>query len=116
MQGEDVSFNGAGSQWAGPWGSLQWTQKKKHSWDSAEEFDFKNPLAWDKDGAKEAASKRAEEKGKKMGGAAALENPDNSKQEFHDFVVNKATPTSIAANVKNMLSGLKKKDPAATRL
>ncbi len=114
MQGEDVSFNGAGSQWAGPWGSLQWTQKKKHSWDSAEEFDFKNPLAWDKDGAKEAASKRAEEKGKKMGGAAALENPDNSKQEFHDFVVNKATPTSIAANVKNMLSGLKKKDPAAT--
>lgn len=115
MQGEDVSFNGAGSQWNGPGGSLAWTQKKKHSWDSAEEFDFKNPLAWDKDGAKEAASKRAEEKGKKMGGAPALEAPaDNSKQEFHDFVVNKATPTSIAANVKNMLSGLKKKDPAAT--
>lgn len=114
VQGEDVSFNGAGSQWAGPGGSLAWTQKKKHSWDSAEEFDFKNPLAWDKDGAKEAASKRAEEKGKKMGGAPALEAPaDNSKQEFHDFVVNKATPTSIAANVKSMLSGLKKKDPAA---
>lgn len=110
-QGEEVSFNGAGSQWNGPMGSLGWTQKKKHSWDSAEEFDFKDPLKWNKDDAKANADSRAGDAAKKMGGAPALTMPaDESKSEFHNFVVNKAQSTSIAANVKSLLSGIKRKD------
>ncbi|MBK9035012.1 MAG: hypothetical protein IPL61_27740 [Myxococcales bacterium] len=113
MQGEDVSFNGAPSKWNMP-GVGQLVKPDKKNWEDAEAFDFKNPLAWDKDGAKSNADERSSAAAKKLGGAPALSVPDESKSEFHDFVVKKAATTSIAGTVRSMLAGIKKKDPAAT--
>ena len=84
------------------------------NWDSAEKFDFKNPLAWDKGGAKANASARAGEDAKgKMGPKVEGPAAPDDKADFHAFVTKKAASTSIAGTATSMLSRIKKKDPAA---
>jgi|GEM_PF-1792902 len=97
----------------GHFGSDGPTDRGKN-WDSAESFDFKDPLKWDKGGAKANAGSRADDKAKKMGGAPALTAPaDTAAADFHAFVVKRQASSSIAASARGILARIKRKDPAA---
>lgn len=85
---------------------------RSKSWESAESFDFKDPLKWNKSSAAANADKRASADAKTKGGAPALSMPDD-KADFHAFVVKKAAGQSIASGVKAILGRIKRKDPTA---
>jgi hypothetical protein len=83
------------------------------NWDSAETFDFKNPLKWNKSSAASNASSRAGEEAKGMMGPAVAAPEDTSKADFHNFVVKKAAQSSVAATAQQMLSRIKRGGDAA---
>ncbi len=84
------------------------------SWDSAEKFDFKDPLKWDSKSAASNASKRAGDEAKGLNGPEVKAPEDTSKADFHSFVAKKAAASSIGATATSMLGRIKKKDAGAS--